>query len=79
MFDMIYVQVPIESLADVQEVHEQSKRDQFLIKLYPEYEAACSKLMNRDHSPSLDVYFKELLREEQHLATQTIFQQNKMY
>ena len=74
MFDMIYVQVPIESLADVQEVHEQSKRDQFLMKLCPEYEAACSNLMNRDHSPSLDVCFKELLREEQCLATQPIFQ-----
>ncbi|KAH9780093.1 protein kinase domain-containing protein [Citrus sinensis] len=77
--DMIYVQVPIESLADVQEVHEQSKRDQFLMKLRPKYEAARSNLMNRDLSPSLDVCFKELLREEQRLATQTILQQNKMH
>ncbi|KDO39077.1 hypothetical protein CISIN_1g045690mg [Citrus sinensis] len=77
--DMIYVQVPIESLADVQGVHEQSKRDQFLMKLRPEYKAARSNLMNRDLSPSLDVCFKELLREEQRLATQTILQQNKMH
>ena len=79
MFDMIYVQVPIKSLANVQEVHEHSKRDQFLMKLCPEHEAACSNMMNRDHSPYLDVCFKEFLREEQRLATQTIFQQNKMY
>ena len=77
--DMIYVQVPVESLADVQKVHEQSKRDQFLMKLRLEYEAPRSNLMNRDLSPSLDVCFKELLREEQRLATQTILQQNKMH
>ncbi|KAL9444096.1 hypothetical protein AB3S75_017303 [Citrus x aurantiifolia] len=49
------------------------------MKLRPEYEAARSNLMNRDPSPSLDVCFKELLHEEQRLATQTILQQNKMH
>ena len=49
------------------------------MKLRPEYEAARSHLMNRDPSPSLDVCFGELLREEQRFATQTIFQQNKMH
>ena len=63
----------------VQKVHEQSKRDQFLMKLRHEYEATRSNLMNRDPSLSLDVYFGELLHEEQHLATQTIFQQNKVH
>ena len=29
--------------------------------------------MNRDPSPSLDVWFRKLLREEQHLVTQNAF------
>ncbi|TXG71326.1 hypothetical protein EZV62_006261 [Acer yangbiense] len=36
----------------------------------------CSNLMNRDPSPSLDVCFGELLREEQRLLTQAMFQQD---
>ena len=66
---MIYVQVPPESLAVVEKMHAQSKRDQFLMKLRPEYEATRSNMMNHDPSPSLDVCFKELFREEQRLAT----------
>ena len=69
--DIIYAKVPADSLSVVQEVHEQSKRDQFFMKLRPEYEAARSHLMNRDPSLSLDVCFGELLREEQHIATQS--------
>ena len=34
--DMVYAKVPDASLSAVQEVHEQSKRDQFLMKLQPE-------------------------------------------
>ena len=49
------------------------------MKLRLEYEAARSNLMNHDPSPSLDVCFGELLREKQRIATQTIFQQNKMH
>ncbi|KAG7979746.1 hypothetical protein I3843_05G146400 [Carya illinoinensis] len=45
-------------------VHEQSKRDQFLIKLRLEFEATRSNLINRDPVPSLDVCFGELLHEE---------------
>eukprot|EP00258_Populus_trichocarpa_P033414 XP_024449433.1 uncharacterized protein LOC112326270 isoform X2 [Populus trichocarpa] len=54
-------------------VHEQSKRDQFLMKLRFEFEITRSNLMNRDPFPSLDVCFGELLREEQRLLTQGIF------
>jgi hypothetical protein len=32
--------------------------------------------MNRDPSPSLDICFGELLREEQHLLTQATFRQD---
>ena len=49
------------------------------MKLHPEYEVARSNMMNRDPSLSLDVCFKELLREEKLLATQTVLQQNKMH
>ncbi|KAA8546345.1 hypothetical protein F0562_002916 [Nyssa sinensis] len=68
--------VPAESISAVQAVHEQSKRDQFLMKLRPELETTRSNLMNRDPSPSLDVCFGELLREEQRLLTQAAFQQD---
>ena len=66
------------NLSVVQEVHEQSKRDQFLMKQHPEFEAIRSNLMNRAPSPSLDACFGELLREEQRLATQTTLQQNNI-
>ena len=73
--DIVYAKVPAESLSVVQEVHEQSKRDQFLMKLRPEFEAIRSNLMNCAPS-SLDACFGEVLREEEHLATQTTLQQN---
>jgi len=39
-------------------VREKSKRDQFLMKLQLEFEATRSNLMNRDPSPSLDVFWR---------------------
>jgi hypothetical protein len=45
------------------------------MKLRPEFEVTRSNLMNRDLSPSLDVCFGELLREELLLLTQATFQQ----
>jgi hypothetical protein len=63
-FVMVYVKVPTASLSIVQAVLEQSKRDQFLMKLHPEFKVTRSNLMNRDPSPSLDVCFEELLRKE---------------
>jgi hypothetical protein len=72
-FDMVYAKVSVGSLSAVQVVHEQSKRDQFLMKLYPEFEVTRLNLMNQDLSPSLDVCFGELLREEQRLLTQATF------
>ncbi|KAL9384335.1 hypothetical protein Peur_021345 [Populus x canadensis] len=65
-----------ESLSVVQQVHEQSKHDQFLMKLRSEFEITCSNLMNRDPLPSLDVCFGELLCEEEHLLTQGNFKQD---
>ncbi|KAH0673150.1 hypothetical protein KY284_024237 [Solanum tuberosum] len=43
------------------------------MKLRSDFESACSNFMNRDPSPSLDVCFRELLREEQRLVTQNAF------
>ena len=62
----------------MQDVHAQSKRDQFLMKLQPKFEATRSNLMNRNPVPSLDVCFGELLHEEQRLATQATYQYDKM-
>ncbi|XP_074381111.1 uncharacterized protein LOC141721876 [Apium graveolens] len=76
--DIAYAKVPAASLLSVQQVHEQSKRDQFLMKLRPEFEVTRSNLMNRASSPSLDECFSELLREEQCLATQSAIQQTSM-
>jgi hypothetical protein len=36
--DIIYAKIPAKSLSVVQQVHEQSKRDQFLMKLRSEFE-----------------------------------------
>ncbi|RVW88110.1 Retrovirus-related Pol polyprotein from transposon RE1 [Vitis vinifera] len=51
-------------------MHATSKRDQFLMKLRPDFEIARSNMMNRHHVPSLDVCLSELLREEQRIVTQ---------
>ena len=51
-------------------MHATSKQDQFLMKLRPDFEIACSNLMNRYPIPSLDACLSELLREEQHIVTQ---------
>ncbi|XP_047264278.1 uncharacterized protein LOC124896665 [Capsicum annuum] len=57
--DIVYAKISTESLSVVQQVHEQSKRDQFFMKLRCEFETVCSHLMNRDPSPSLDVCLRK--------------------
>jgi hypothetical protein len=69
--NIIYAKIPAESLSVVQQVHEQSKRDQFLMKLRSEFEITRSNLMNRAF-PSLDVCFGELLLEEQRDTTKRV-------
>jgi hypothetical protein len=69
--NIIYAKIPAESLSVVQQVHEQSKRDQFLMKLLSEFEITRSNLMNRAF-PSLDVCFGELLLEEQRDTTKRV-------
>ncbi|KAG8381706.1 hypothetical protein BUALT_Bualt05G0000600 [Buddleja alternifolia] len=59
------------SLSSVQSVHETTIRDQFLMKLRPEFEGTRSNLMNRDTVPSLDSCLNDLFREKQRLLTQT--------
>ncbi|AES90839.1 hypothetical protein MTR_4g098730 [Medicago truncatula] len=41
---LLYVDVPKASLAAVQEVYNTSRRDQFLMKLRPEFEVVRAKL-----------------------------------
>lgn len=71
--DIVYAKIPAESLSIIQAVYEQSKRDQFLMKLRSEFESIHSNLMNRDPFPSLDVCFRELLPEEQLFVTLNAF------
>ena len=59
--DIVFDKIPTESLSLIQVINEQSKRDQFLMKLCSDFESVRSNLMNRDPSPSLDVWFMELL------------------
>jgi hypothetical protein len=54
---MVYAKVPAASLSNVSTVHEQSKRDQFLMKLHPKFEVTRLNLMNQDPSPSFGCLF----------------------
>ena len=75
--DIVYDNLSAEGLTSVQTVHETTKRDQFLMKLRPDFEGIRSNLMNRAIVPSLDACLNELLREEQRLLTQTTMEQQK--
>nr|CAN67587.1 hypothetical protein VITISV_036279 [Vitis vinifera] len=68
--------VPIATLSTIQTIHATTRRDQFLMKLRPEYESIRSSLLNKSHVPSLDICFGELLRKEQRLSTQAILEQS---
>ena len=74
--DLVTADVPIAALSTIQTIHATTRRDQFLMKLRPEYESVCSSLLNRSPVPSLDICFGELLREEQRLSTQAILEQS---
>ena len=50
-------------------MHATSKRDQFLMKLRPDFEIARSNLINRHPVPSLNACLSEPLREEQRIIT----------
>ncbi|KAJ6952420.1 hypothetical protein NC653_041530 [Populus alba x Populus x berolinensis] len=76
--DLVTAKVSAEGVLAVQQVHKISQRDQFLMKLRPEYEPIRASLVNRDPVPSLDACFGELLREEQRLHTQTIMEQARV-
>ena len=75
--DIVYATVPAEGLKSVRDVHETTKRDQFLMKLRSEFESTRSNLMNRDPLPSLDTCLNDLLREEQRLLTQDTLKDQK--
>ena len=69
-FDIVYANVPTAALSAIREVHATIKRDQFLMKLRPDFEIARSNMINRHPIPSLDACLSELLREEQRIVTQ---------
>ena len=69
-FAIIHANVLKTFLAAAQEVYNTSRRDQFPMKLRPEFEVIRGVLLNRNPVPFLDTCVSELLREEQHLLTQ---------
>jgi hypothetical protein len=62
---IIYSKIPKESLEAPYLVHAESQRNQFLMKLWPEFEAVRASLINRSPIPTLDECLGELLWEEQ--------------
>lgn len=63
------------SLKAVQAIHEVTKMDRFLMKLWIEFESIRSSLMNHVSIPSPDGCLGQLLREEQRLITRTVLEQ----
>ena len=61
---IVHAKVPQAALSALQDVHAESQRDQYLMKLRSEFETTRAGLLSRDPVPSLDVCLSELLREE---------------
>lgn len=59
--DIVNAKVPKEVLSAIQIVQEESKSDQFLMKLRPEFKIARAGLLNRNPVPSLDICVGVLL------------------
>ncbi|RVX07703.1 hypothetical protein CK203_021820 [Vitis vinifera] len=55
--DLVTTDVPIAALSTIQTIHVTTLRDQFLMKLCPEYESVYSSLLNKFHVSSLDICF----------------------
>lgn len=64
---IVYAKVPPEALGGIRELQENNMRDQFLMKLRPEFETVRGNLMNRKPVPTLDESFQEVIREEQRI------------
>lgn len=75
--DIVYSSIPNASLLAIQNVHQTSQRDQFLMKLWYEFKDVRSNLMTQIPSPSLDTCLNELLCEEQRLSTQVTLEQQE--
>ncbi|RDX65443.1 hypothetical protein CR513_55898, partial [Mucuna pruriens] len=69
--NIIYASLTSEGLSSVQIVHETTIRDQFPMNLRYDFESVRSNLMYKDPIPSLDACLNDLLREKQHLLTQS--------
>jgi len=68
---ILYSKVPSAALVTVQELQEHNMRDQFLMKLRPEYEPIRRQLMARSPIPTLTECFREIMREEQTMFTRS--------
>lgn len=67
--NITYASVPAEALKAVQDLQEKNMRDQFLMRLRPEFETVRGNLMNRKPVPDLAECFQEILREEQRILS----------
>ena len=70
-----YANLSDAALPEIQNLQELAHRDQFLMKLRPEYETIRSGLMSRIPPPSLYECLRALLREEQRQLTQAVLSQ----
>ena len=69
--DLVTTDVLDSALSTIQNLHKTSQRDQFFMKLRPEYESVRSSLLNKSLVPSLDICFGELLRSTQAILEQS--------
>ena len=65
---LIYINVPAATLFAVQVVYAISKRDQFLMKLRPNFEIARSNMMNRHPIPSYRIVTKAIMEHRANVS-----------
>jgi len=66
---ILYSKVSGDSLVTIKELQEQNMRDQFLMKLRPEFEPVRRQIMAQKPIPTLTECFREIMREEHSMVT----------
>lgn len=64
----LHAYVTGDMLGGIQKIHKISQRDQFLMKLRPEFENVPSNLMSWQPSPSLETCLNDILWEERQVT-----------
>lgn len=76
--NLVIAKMSNEEVLAINKVHKISQKDQFMMKLGPEYKVVRISLVNRDPDPILAACFRELLCEEQPLNTQHTMEQARV-